>query len=77
MIDLANEQQVRRIRLHLRMASQAKIIVGLDQQLAVDRAMWSVANGAAFTHRFMLENECPRLLAMTLRAGLIEARHTS
>src|SRR5947207_6889313 len=69
-IDLANEQQILRVRLHLRMAFQTKIVIRLDQKLAVDRSVRGMANSATFTHRFVLENECPCLFAMALRAGL-------
>jgi hypothetical protein len=75
MVNLANEEQVRRVRLHLRMTLQTKIIIRLHQKLAVDRAVRGVADGATFAHCFMLEHERARLLAMTSSAGLIEACH--
>lgn len=66
----ANERALR-----LRVALEAKIVVALDQHLAVDRAVGAVTNGAAFAHRFVLEDERLDLIAMTLCAGLVESRH--
>jgi len=61
--------------LRLRMALEAKVVVALDEHLGVDRAVWAVTNRAAFPHRFVLEDERLGLIAMTLRAGLIEPGH--
>lgn len=61
--------------LDLRMAFQAKVVVPFHEQLLVDRAVWIVASRAAFAQRLMLEREGPRLLAMALRARLIQLRH--
>lgn len=63
-------------RLHLSMAAQAKVGIAGHEHLAVDRAMRIVADGAAFAQRFMLENNGPRLLTMTLRAGFVVPRHS-
>ena len=61
--------------LHLRMASEAKIRIALDQQLPVHRAVRVVTNRAAFPQRLMLEDEWPGLFAMAFRAILVEPRH--
>ncbi len=61
--------------LHLNMALQAQVIVAFDQQHPVDRTMGIVARGASFAQRLVLEDEWPALLAMTLRAILIQSRH--
>lgn len=66
----ANERALR-----LRVALEAKIIVALDEHLAVDRAVRTVTNSAAFSHGFVLKDERLGLIAMTLRARLIEPRH--
>lgn len=57
------------------MAFEAKIVVALDEELGVDRAVRVVADGAAFAQSFVLEDKWFGLLAMTLGAGLVEARH--
>src|SRR5205823_3292779 len=54
-------------------ASQAKIRVALHQEFPVHRAMRVLTNLAAFAHSSVLDHEWPSLLAMTLRAVLIEA----
>ena len=61
--------------LDLGVAPQAKIGIAVDQQLAIDGAVRTVANGAPFTQRFMLEHERLGLLPVTLRAVLIQPRH--
>lgn len=61
--------------LHLCVAAQTKICVGLNEQHPVDGTVRIVAGHAAFAHRFMLKNERSRLLAMTLRARFILPRH--
>lgn len=61
--------------LRLRVALEAKIVVALDDELGVDRAVRVVADGAAFAQRFVLEDEGFGLVAMALRAGLVEAGH--
>jgi hypothetical protein len=64
-----------RCSLHLRMAFQAEVRIALDQQLSVHRAMRIVTYRAPLPQRFVLKNKWPRLLAMTLRAILVRARH--
>jgi hypothetical protein len=63
------------LALDLRVAFQAQIRIALDEHLAIDRSVWVVTHGAAFAHCFVLEHKRPCLFAMTLRAGLIQARH--
>jgi len=60
---------------NLCVAFQAEIVVTFDEHLGVDRAVRLVTDGAAFAHRFMFEDEGPRLLAVTLRATFIQASH--
>ena len=54
------------------MAFKAKIRVVLDQQLAIDRSMRVMTDRAAFAQGFMLEDKRARLLAMALRATLVQ-----
>ena len=61
--------------LDLRVAPEAKVRIAGDQKRPIDGTMWRVANHATLTHRFMLEDKRPRLLAMTLRAALVQPRH--
>lgn len=63
------------LTLHLRMATQAKIRIGLREHFAIGRSVWIVANRAAFAHRFMFKHKWTRLFAMTLRAAFVQARH--
>jgi hypothetical protein len=77
-IDLPDENVSRPARARpgsLRMAFQAEIRVTLNKQLGVDRSMGIMANSATFTQRLVLEHKRPRLLAMALRASLIQPRH--
>jgi hypothetical protein len=74
MIDLADDD-ISGISLNLRMAFQAQIIVPLDEQGAIDRAVRRMANGAALTQRFVLPDERPRLFAMTIGARFVLPRH--
>src|SRR5439155_501087 len=46
-----------------------------SEQLGVDRAVRRVANRTALAERFVFEHERPGLLAMALRAGLVQPRH--
>ena len=62
--------------LDLRMASEAKIEIALDQELGVDAAVRAMAGRATFPQRRMLEDKRPRLLAMAFSAGLVELRHS-
>lgn len=45
--------------LCLSVTLEAEVIVGFDQQLRVDGAMWVVANGAPFAQCFMFEDKRP------------------
>jgi hypothetical protein len=63
------------LALDLRVAFQAQVRIALDEHLAINRPVRVVAHRATFTHRFVFEHKWPRLLAMTLRAGLVQARH--
>lgn len=64
-------------RVHLRVAFETKIVVPLDEHLVRDGAVRLMTNGAAFTQSFVFVDDQARLLAMALRAGLIQARETS
>ena len=57
------------------MALEAQIVVALDEQLRVDRAVRMVANRAAFAQCLVLEHERTGLIAMALGARLVEPRH--
>ena len=59
----------------LGMTFQAEIGVSLDQQFGIDRTVWFVARGAAFSHRSVLENHRAALLGMTTGARLIHPGH--
>ena len=72
---LLADDDLARHGLHLGMAFQAKVVIPFHKQLLVDRAMWIVARLAAFAERLVFECERPRLIAMALRAGLIELGH--
>jgi len=61
--------------LRLGVAFQAQVRVALHQQFRVDRAVGRMTDGAALAQRLVLEHERPRLLAMALRAILVQARH--
>lgn len=56
--------------LLLKMAFQTKILVSLREHLVVDRSMRIVAGSAAFTNRFVFENERPALSGVALRTGV-------
>src|SRR5262252_8983593 len=62
--------------LDLRVAFEAEVSVTLDQHLAIDRAVWVVANGAALPQSLMLEDKGPGLFAMAPGAILVEPRHS-
>lgn len=55
--------------IYLGMAAQTQIGVAGDEQLVIDRAVMAVADGAAFPQGFVLEDEGPALVSMTLVAG--------
>jgi hypothetical protein len=59
----------------LRVAFEAKIVVAIHEQLGVDRAVRRMAGHAAVAHRLVFKNMRLGLLAMALRAGLVQPRH--
>lgn len=61
---------------NLRMTLQTRVGITLQQQLAVHRSVRNVTSGAPFPHRFVLEDKVPRLLFVTLGAGLIQLGHS-
>src|SRR2546428_10744399 len=61
--------------LRLRVTFQAQVGVALPQQFGVDRAVRRMTDGAALAQRFVLEHKRPGLLAMALRAILVQPRH--
>lgn len=74
--DVADENFSRSQRARrLGVTFQTKIIVPLDKHLRIDRAVRLVASGAALAQRFVFERVRFGLLAVTLRAAFIEARH--
>jgi hypothetical protein len=65
-----------RYSLHgLGVAAEAKVRIGIHQQLAAYRAVGCMANRASFAHRLMFEGDGSRLFAMALGAGFIQPRH--
>ena len=75
MVHVSDINLSNRPMLHLSMAFEAEVRIGFDQQLAIHRAVRVMAHGAAFSHRFVLENKWPGLLAVTLGAVLVKPRH--
>src|SRR5262252_6469304 len=63
------------LALDLRVAFQTQVRIALDEHLSINRPVWVVAHRAAFAHCFVFEYKWTRLLAMTLCAGLVQARH--
>jgi hypothetical protein len=61
--------------LHLGVAAEAKIGITFDEHFLVDGAMRTVASGAAFTQRVVLEDKRPGLVWMALGATLVPPRH--
>jgi hypothetical protein len=61
--------------LNLRVATETKVHVALDQQLRVDGAVRRMANGATFAQGLVFEDKWTGLFPVTLSAGLIHARH--
>jgi hypothetical protein len=61
--------------LHLRVATEAKIGIALDEHFLVDGAVGIVADDAAFTQRVVLEDKRPRLVSMALGAALVLPCH--
>ena len=58
---------------NLGVAFQAEVIVALNQQLRVDRAVRIVTFDATFPERFVFEYVRPRLIAVTLGTSLVGA----
>jgi len=68
----AGEQNValaRGVLRDLQVAAQTKVGVASDEHLGVHRSVRTVAGGAAFLHRVMLEDKWTLLRRMALRAG--------
>ena len=61
--------------LHLRVAAEAEIVVGLREHHAVDRTVRVVTGRAAFAQGGMFEDKGPSLLAMALGAVFIAPGH--
>jgi hypothetical protein len=57
------------------MAFEAKIGITFHEQLAIDRAMGTMANGAAFAQRLVFEHKRSALIAVTRGAILVEPGH--
>ena len=62
-----------RAQLILSVTFQAQIIVPLHEHFGIDGTMGRVADRTTLPHCRVLVNEWPGLLAMALRAALIEA----
>jgi len=73
--NVADKNLAARLVLNLRVAFKAKIRVALQEQLAVNRTMRIMADGATLPQRFVFEYKRPRLLAMALGTRFIEPRH--
>ena len=58
--------------LLLEMALEAEGLIALSQHLVIDRPMHSVAAGAAFPHRFVLEDKRAALGLVAAAAGVVE-----
>jgi hypothetical protein len=76
MFDIANVNAAESgRRLGLGVTLEAQVRIALQEHFGINGAVRVVTDRAAFTRGRMLENERPRLLAMTLGASLILARH--
>ena len=64
----------RRVR-HLRVTFQAEVGVAFDEHFRINRTVRRMTNGAAFAKRVMFEHNGLRLLAMALRAILVQPGH--
>lgn len=73
-IHFANDD-LPRAQLNLGMAFQAEVIVALDEQLGVDRAVGMMASQAAFTQRFVFVDKGPGLFPVALPARLVQPGH--
>lgn len=71
-----SDENLPRCPLHLCVTFQAKIVVAFNEHLGVDRTVWAVTHRATFAQGFVLEDERLRLVAVTVRAGLVQARQT-
>src|SRR5580658_4690775 len=74
MVDSADKNCAASI-LHLGMAAQAEVIVGICQHLPIDGTMRIMTRDTAFTHRLVFEDKGPCLFTVTLGARLILSRH--
>ena len=70
MIDLAHEN-LSRVKLHLRMASKAKLRVALDEHFVVNRSVRLMTSRAAVLHAFMDKYKGSRLFPVTLSTLLV------
>src|SRR5450631_1665111 len=68
--EIANEDRTVR-GLLLEMAAQTERLDARNQQTRIHAAVWIVAGGAAFPHRFMLEDEGTGLGSMALDADIV------
>ena len=75
MRDSADEDIVKDRILVLRMTAQTEVRIVLGEHFEIDRAMGIVTGAAPFTHRLVLEDHRPGLLAVALGAALVEPRH--
>jgi len=64
-----------RTALHLSMAAETEVVVGLGEHHAIDGAVWIVAGGATFAQGRVFKDKWPRLLAMALGTGFVLSRH--
>lgn len=60
---------------HLGMAFEAKVGIVLREHFRIGRSVGSVTDHATFAQSFVLINEGPGLLAMTVGTGFVQARH--
>lgn len=61
--------------LHLRVAAQAKVGIGLDEHLVVHGAVRLMAGSATLAHGVVLEDDAARLFAMAGGALLVDFSH--
>ena len=65
------DQNLSRVKLHLRMASQTKLRVSLNEHFVVDGSVRLMARCASVLHPFVDKHKGARLFAMTLRTLLV------
>lgn len=70
----ASDENLARSALHLRVTLEAEVVVRLDEQLRIYRAVGTVADDATFAQRFVFENERLRLVAVAGSARLVQSR---